>query len=517
MMLHSTRSRRTGTVFAVVVAAGTALALAGPWSVGAAQAASTKTITFPGTVTVQGVAVDPATDTGYVTEQSGGVAVINLATGTLTATIAIGSRPRSVAVDPVTDTVYAVSMGARAVYVIDGATNKVTATIADSGPKPDGFFDLTVDPATDKIYATTLPGLAIIDGATNSVTYTPLNGYAPEGNGNTVAADPATGTVYVLGANGSQQHLLVVNGSTGAIIKDVTVWGGYQSIAVDPTTDTVYAAGSTVDAYNGATLAQTGSVGLGGVGYFLADDPATGTVAVTGTDNVDGTAHIDLIHGHAITGSFTEPIPAAAGWIAVNPDTDALLYTTNASPAYALVIPLTAPAINGRAAATFTAGKAGSVTFTATGTPAPRFTLAGRLPAGVSLGGSGTLSGTPKAGTGGVYPVTITAVNGVGQAATLRFTLTVDAAAAITSANHATFTHGRHGSFTVRASGYPVATLTEKGALPAGLKFTAGRNATATISGTPAAAARGKSYVITLTAKNGVGKAAVQRFTFKVS
>jgi DNA-binding beta-propeller fold protein YncE len=517
MMLHSRRSRRIGTVLAVAAAAGSALALAGPWSAGATQAAGIKTITLPVTVTVQGVAVDPATGTGYVTEMSGGVAVINLATGSLTTTIPIGSRPRGVSVDPATDTAYAVSVGGRAVYVIDGATNKVTATVAEPAKQSGLLGDLTVDPATDKIYATTSSGLAIIDGATNSLTYGTLNGYFPEGEGNTVAADPATGTVYVLCVNGSQQHLLAINGSTGAIIKDAIVWGGYQTIAVDPATDTVYAAGSTVDAYNGTTLAQTGSVDLHGVGYFLADDPATGTVAGTDTGKADGTTHIELIRGHAITGSFTEPITAAPGWITVNPDTDTLLYTTNNSPAYVSVIPLTAPVISGQSAGTFTAGKAGSVTFTATGTPAPRFTLAGRLPAVVSLSGNGTLSGTPKAGTGGVYPVTITAVNGVGPAATLRFTLTVEAAAAITSANHATFRRGRHGSFTVRASGFPVATLTEKGALPRGLKFTAGSNATATISGTPASAARGRSYVITLTAKNGVGKPAVQRFTLKVS
>jgi hypothetical protein len=51
--------------------------------------------------------------------------------------------------------------------------------------------------------------------------------------------------------------------------------------------------------------------------------------------------------------------------------------------------------------------------------------------------------------------------------------------------------------------------------LPPGIRFTAARNGTATIAGTPAASARGKTYVITLTASNGVGTA-TQRFTLKV-
>ena len=48
--------------------------------------------------------------------------------------------------------------------------------------------------------------------------------------------------------------------------------------------------------------------------------------------------------------------------------------------------------------------------------------------------GTATLAGTPAAGTGGTYPLTITAANGVLPDATQSFTLTVDQAPAITSA-----------------------------------------------------------------------------------
>ena len=41
------------------------------------------------------------------------------------------------------------------------------------------------------------------------------------------------------------------------------------------------------------------------------------------------------------------------------------------------------------------------------------FTEAGNLPSGVSFSSMGQLSGTPLAGTGGTYPVAITASNGV--------------------------------------------------------------------------------------------------------
>jgi hypothetical protein len=67
-------------------------------------------------------------------------------------------------------------------------------------------------------------------------------------------------------------------------------------------------------------------------------------------------------------------------------------------------------------------GTAGSFTVTTTGSPAPALGETGTLPSGVTFkddgNGTATLSGTPAAGTGGVYTLTLTATNGVGSAAT---------------------------------------------------------------------------------------------------
>ena len=78
------------------------------------------------------------------------------------------------------------------------------------------------------------------------------------------------------------------------------------------------------------------------------------------------------------------------------------------------------------------------------------------LPAGVTFvdhgNGTGTLSGTPAAGTAGSYALQFTAANGVGADAVQTFTLTVSGAPAFTSASATTFTvgsrrhvHGHHG------------------------------------------------------------------------
>jgi hypothetical protein len=113
---------------------------------------------------------------------------------------------------------------------------------------------------------------------------------------------------------------------------------------------------------------------------------------------------------------------------------------------------------------------------------------------------TGLLTGTPAASTGGSYTLTFTANNSIGTAAGQSFTLTVDQAPAITSANNATFVVGQAGSFTVTATGFPNPKFSESGKLPSGLKFDA---STGVLSGTPGAKTAG-IYNLTFIAKNSV-------------
>ena len=128
---------------------------------------------------------------------------------------------------------------------------------------------------------------------------------------------------------------------------------------------------------------------------------------------------------------------------------------------------------------------------------------------------TGKLSGTPAAGTGGTYTLHFTASNGVGSDATQTFTLTVDQAPAFTSANNTTFAVGSAGTFTVAASGFPAATLSESNSdnLPSGVTFIA---ATGVLSGTPAANTNG-DYILHFTASNGIASDATQAFTLTVT
>ena len=97
-------------------------------------------------------------------------------------------------------------------------------------------------------------------------------------------------------------------------------------------------------------------------------------------------------------------------------------------------------------------------------------------------------------------------------------TFRADAApGAISTANHATFTKGTFGTFSVSATGYGPPAYTEVGALPAGvsLKTTySGVTSTGVLSGTPTQTG---TFPITITASNGILPNATQSFTLTVA
>ena len=170
-----------------------------------------------------------------------------------------------------------------------------------------------------------------------------------------------------------------------------------------------------------------------------------------------------------------------------------------------------APAITSANSTTFQVGSAGSFTVTATGSPTPTITQAGTLPSGVTFSGS-SLVGTPAAGTGGVYPISFTATNILGTV-TQNFTLTVNQAPAITSANNTTFQLGTANSFTVTTTGFPTSSIGAS-SVPGGINFLDNGNGTGTLSGTPTATG---AFAITFTAQNGVNPNATQNFTLNVT
>jgi Putative Ig domain len=161
------------------------------------------------------------------------------------------------------------------------------------------------------------------------------------------------------------------------------------------------------------------------------------------------------------------------------------------------------------------AGVALSQVIHSTAYPVATLAETGALPSGLNFtdngDGTATIAGTPAAGSGGSYPVEVTASNGLGTASE-NFVVDVAEAPAITSADSAAASTGSAFSFAVTTTGFPAPSVTETGPLPKGVKFHA---ATGTFSGTPAAGTAG-SYPVTLTAKNKSGTV-TQAFTLIIS
>ena len=110
------------------------------------------------------------------------------------------------------------------------------------------------------------------------------------------------------------------------------------------------------------------------------------------------------------------------------------------------------PTITSANSITFTVGSAGSFTVTTSGSPTAAITESGALPSGVTLtdngNGTATLAGTTA--SGGTYPITLSATNGVLPNASQSFTLTVIGNSAgywLVAADGGIFTFGTAGFF----------------------------------------------------------------------
>lgn len=181
-----------------------------------------------------------------------------------------------------------------------------------------------------------------------------------------------------------------------------------------------------------------------------------------------------------------------------------------------------APTVSGPATADFTLGSAGqSVTFTSTGSPQATLTSTGALPAGVTFvdnhDGTATLSGTPTAGPGGEYAITVKATNEAGSDSRA-FTLVLLEAPKLNGPVASTYTVGQAGGPDVfeQSSGFPKATLSAS-ALPSGIGFTSqAGSGTGSIAGTPADGTGGE-YDITITGDNGTPPPAKHQFALTVN
>lgn len=125
---------------------------------------------FVGNVGVAAIDVNPNTNELYVADGSSKVTVIDGATGSITATIEVGTSPVAVAVDSQTNFIYVANAGNSQsgdlgnVTVINGATH-ATQTLTDANAKKPSA--VAVNSTTNKIYVANSGSnnVTVIDGA----------------------------------------------------------------------------------------------------------------------------------------------------------------------------------------------------------------------------------------------------------------------------------------------------------------------------------------------------------------
>ncbi len=352
--------------------------------------------------------------------------------------------------------------------------------------------------------------LAQVNDASESQTLAEQDAWTSTRTAGSVTATERNGSVTITNSGSGSANVPVtvpagstVNGtafgqSYGGTLSEWLPLSGNASQTVDESVAPTIVSGASATSIVGAALSFTVQT----TGAPTATVTETGSLpgGVTFTDNGDGTATIGGTPRSGTGGSYPITVTAKNGAGSATQS----FTLTNAE----------APSITSPSTATFTVGTAGTYTVTTTGYPAATITESGALPGGLAFSdkgdGTATVTGTPAAGSAGTYPVTITATNASGSTATLGLTITTQAAAGpvITSGTAAYFTSGRSGAFAITATGSPAPAITESGSLPAGLTFTDQGNGTALLAGTPTST--GGTTNLTVTATNPSGTATQQ-------
>jgi YVTN family beta-propeller protein len=238
--------------------------------------AVTATIALPGLASF--IAVNPVTNQIYVSTLSGpvgngvtgNVVAIDGSTNSITATVPMPALISQMGVDTLRNLIYVIystgsgNFNPSSVAAIDGATNTVAATVLVG--INDGHFALNEKTNTIYVPDTHFSDIYVIDGATLSVTATvPWTGslYA-----NGLATNPVTNTIYIFNSNSNGFFLSSMDGTTNAVtgtVSDPTYLSGYGSLLVNSVTNQIWQPGtpvSVVDAAAGTATTVTGPTGV---------------------------------------------------------------------------------------------------------------------------------------------------------------------------------------------------------------------------------------------------------------
>jgi YVTN family beta-propeller protein len=299
-------------------------AMPSPSNSGPTVAAIISGVNQPGSI-----AVNPHTNRVYVAN-SHAVYVIDGMSNTVVATIDFSDLRnvdiQVVAVNPLTNRLYVGDQNLGEVYVVDGATNARLGIISGVG----NVWQIAVNPTNNKIYAATTNVVAVIDGATNLVVGRNLIGNALATSvPSTVVVNPTTNLAYAL--TGSTGFISVIDGQTNRQDSGILIPRLFAWLTVDPTTNRVYGAqDDRLIVADGHTNALTGIDGLPGSAFNStpALNPALDRIYVpVQVGNTSALAVVDTKGGLSIA---NVPLGGQSSNVAVNPATN-FVYVTQPS------------------------------------------------------------------------------------------------------------------------------------------------------------------------------------------
>jgi uncharacterized protein len=231
-------------------------------------------------ISPRGIALNPATHKAYAVNTEAGTVTVQGNAGHDPAEIKVGAEPEAIAVNPVTNRVYVANSGSGNVSVIDGAIDRVIATV-NVGDLP---YVIAANPVTNKVYIskTFSNTMTVIDGATNVASILKVGVQA-----DAIAVNPAANRLYLEGYEGN--NVTIVDGANDSITTTAAgthLWG----IAVNSISNKVYLSNtgsSNVTVLDGKTNAAT-LVDAGDIPCALAVDSSTGRVYAVnyGSDSV---------------------------------------------------------------------------------------------------------------------------------------------------------------------------------------------------------------------------------------
>ncbi len=256
-------------------------------------------------------AISLAAPFAYIANFNGNsVSVVDTASNTVTATVAVGSSPYGVSVNPAGTRVYVSNNNGSTVSVIDTSSNTVTATVA-VGTNPDGIW---VDPAGSRVYVANYNNnsVSVIDAASNLVVATVTVGSHPVG----VTGNAANTRVYVANNNNS---VSVIDTTSNTVVATVPVGSLPYGIAVNPAGTRVYVAnlfGNSVSVIDTSSNTVTATVAVGSSPYGVAVNPAGTRVYVTNSNNASNSVSVIDASSNSVTA--TVPVGGSPAGVAVN-------------------------------------------------------------------------------------------------------------------------------------------------------------------------------------------------------